>query len=126
MIVDVEIAFAVNLKIKQTMFREQFEHVIEKRQTCRHLSNATTIERKRHSNVCLFGFAMNLSRSNCGFLSCHILILTGALARWPLASSVPETVSNGFPSLHIVTTGPKPRCELEQRQSNISFSAASN
>src|SRR6266487_5088940 len=59
MIVDFQIAFAVNFQIEQPMFGEEFEHVIEKRQAGSDSRAAIAIQIQLDAHVCLFRFAPN-------------------------------------------------------------------
>ena len=62
-IVNLEITVAIYLEIEQTMPGKQFEHVIEKWQACIDCRLSNTIERKGHTNVCLFGLALDAGSS---------------------------------------------------------------
>src|SRR2546422_4735358 len=66
-IVNLEIAFAGNLQIKQPMTRKQVEHVIEERQARADLRAAGAVEVEIKTHIRLFGFAMDLSDTRLNF-----------------------------------------------------------
>src|SRR6266700_3123190 len=66
-IINLEIAFARDFKIKQAVTRKQIEHVIEERQPGAHLRLSLAVEVEEDTHVGFFCLAVDLSGSRLGF-----------------------------------------------------------
>ena len=62
MIVDLEIAFAIDLQVKQSVLGEQFEHVFKKRHTDRDVCFPAAVEIEIDANIGFFRLAMDACR----------------------------------------------------------------
>src|SRR5882672_22705 len=58
-IVNLEVPFAGNFKIKQPVTRKEFEHMIEKRQPGAHLRLSVTVKVEDDAHVCLFRLSVD-------------------------------------------------------------------
>src|SRR3989442_8932233 len=66
-IVNLEIAFAGNLQIKQSMTRKQVEHMIEERQARADLRAAAAVEVETHAHLSLFRIAVDFRGARLSF-----------------------------------------------------------
>src|SRR5437016_113065 len=69
-IINFEVAFARDFKIKQAMTRKQIEHVIEERQTGADLRLPTAVEIKDDAHVCLFCRSLDFRDARLNFYFC--------------------------------------------------------
>src|SRR6266498_5767691 len=72
MIINLEVAFARDFKIKQAVARKQIEHMIEKRQPRADLRLSIAVEVEDDTHVCLFCLAVDRSDPLlCSHLCAH-------------------------------------------------------
>src|SRR5579872_2164246 len=72
MLIDVEVPVSLQLQIKSSVMREEFQHVIEKTDPGRYLIAATAFDRQRNLNLRFLAHSLDMSLSHARDAPCAI------------------------------------------------------
>src|SRR5712691_6003212 len=91
-IINLEVAFARDFKIKQAVTRKQIEHVIEERQPCADQRLSIAVEIEDNTHVCLVCLSVDLSDP----LLCNHLVFHHLVS--PEFLEVPRAINHSLPA----------------------------